>query len=60
MSTLDRYVLREWTKVCLLAALGFPFLVMVIDLADKFETYFGRGLSKGRVAYSYEIGRAHV
>ena len=53
MSTLDRYVLREWTKVCLLAALGFPFLVMVIDLADKFETYFGRGLSKARVAYSY-------
>ena len=53
MSTLDRYVLREWTKVCLLAALGFPFLVIVIDLADKFETYFGRGLSKARVAYSY-------
>ncbi len=53
MRTLDRYVLREWTKVCLLAALGFPFLVMVIDLADKFETYFGRGLSKARVAYSY-------
>jgi len=53
VSTLDRYVLREWTKVCLLAALGFPFLVMVIDLADKFETYFGRGLSKARVAYSY-------
>src|SRR2546428_7904098 len=26
---------------------------MVIDLADKFETYFGRGLSKARVAYSY-------
>src|SRR5438046_2677727 len=53
VSTLDRYVLREWTKVCLLAALGFPFLVIVIDLADKFETYFGRGLSKARVAYSY-------
>jgi len=34
-------------------ALGFPFLVIVIDLADKFETYFGRGLSKARVAYSY-------
>ncbi len=53
MSTLDRYVLREWTKVCLLAALGFPFLVIVIDLADKFDTYFGRGISKAQVAYSY-------
>jgi len=53
VSTLDRYVLREWTKVCLLAALGFPFLVIVIDLADKFDTYFGRGISKAQVAYSY-------
>ncbi len=53
MSTLDRYVLREWTKVFLLAALGFPFLVMVIDLTDKLDTYLGRGISKGRVVYSY-------
>jgi len=53
MSTLDRYVLREWTKVCLLGALGFPFLVMVIDLTDKLDTYLGRGISKARVAYSY-------
>jgi lipopolysaccharide export system permease protein len=53
VNTLDRYALREWTKVFLLAALGFPFLVMVIDLVDRFETYFGRGLSKGRLLYSY-------
>jgi lipopolysaccharide export system permease protein len=53
VSTLDRYVLREWTKVFLLAALGFPFLVMVIDLADKLDTYLGNGISKTRIAYSY-------
>jgi lipopolysaccharide export system permease protein len=53
VSTLDRYLLREWTKVFLEAALGFPFLVMVIDLTDKLDTYLGRGVSKGRVAYSY-------
>ena len=53
MSTLDRYVLREWTRVFLLAALGFPFLVMVIDLTDKLDTYMGRGISKAQVAYSY-------
>src|SRR5256885_16001932 len=53
VSTLDRYLLREWTKVFLLAALGFPFLVMVIDLTDKLDTYLGRGISKTRVAYSY-------
>ncbi len=53
MSTLDRYLVREWTKVFLLAALGFPFLVMVIDLTDKLDTYLGRGVSKVRVASSY-------
>ena len=53
MSTLDRYLLREWTKVFLLAALGFPFLVMVIDLTDKLATYMGRGIPKARLAYSY-------
>jgi lipopolysaccharide export system permease protein len=53
VSTLDRYVLREWLKVCLLAALGFPFLVMVIDLVDKLGTYLGRGIPKGRIALSY-------
>jgi len=53
VTTLDRYVSREWVKVFLLAALGFPFLVMVIDLTDKLDTYLGRGISKGRVAYSY-------
>jgi lipopolysaccharide export system permease protein len=39
--------------VFLLAALGFPFLVMVIDLTDKLDTYMGRGISKAQVAYSY-------
>jgi lipopolysaccharide export system permease protein len=53
VSTLDRYLVREWTKVFLFAALGFPFLVMVIDLTDKLDTYLGRGVTKGRVAYSY-------
>ncbi|OLE19532.1 MAG: hypothetical protein AUG88_00645 [Actinobacteria bacterium 13_1_20CM_4_68_12] len=53
LSTLDRYLLREWTKVFLLAALGFPFLVMVIDLTDKLSTYLGRGIPKARLAYSY-------
>src|SRR5207253_9273930 len=53
MTTLDRYLAREWTKVFLLAALGFPFLVMVIDLTDKLDTYLGRGISTAAVAYSY-------
>jgi lipopolysaccharide export system permease protein len=53
VNTLDRYVLREWVKVFLLTALGCPFLVMVIDLTDRLDTYLGRGLPKARIALSY-------
>ncbi|HEU5262483.1 MAG TPA: LptF/LptG family permease [Gemmatimonadales bacterium] len=53
MRTLDRYLLREWTRVFLIASLGFPVVVMVFDLTDRLDTYLGRGISKGQVALSY-------
>ena len=53
MRTLDRYVLREWLKIFLLAGLGLPFLVMVIDLTDRLDTYLGRGIPKATIALSY-------
>jgi lipopolysaccharide export system permease protein len=53
MNTLDRYFLREWIKVFLLTALGFPLVVILFDLTDRLDTYLGRGLSKGTVALSY-------
>ena len=56
MRTLDRYVLRQWALVFLVVMLGFPLLVIVIDLADKFERYLARGLSKGHVALAYVYG----
>lgn len=56
MKTLDRYVLREWLRVFLVVMLGFPLLVIVIDLTDKLDRYLGRGLTKGAVALSYVYG----
>jgi lipopolysaccharide export system permease protein len=53
VTTLDRYVLREWAKVFFLGALGFPLLVFVIDLADNLSKYLGQGVSKGHLALSY-------
>ncbi|MGH7606127.1 MAG: LptF/LptG family permease [Gemmatimonadales bacterium] len=52
-STLDRYVLREWLRVFLVTLLGFPILVIVIDLTDRLDTYLGRGIRPGAVALSY-------
>ncbi|HEY7195369.1 MAG TPA: LptF/LptG family permease [Gemmatimonadales bacterium] len=53
LRTLDRYVLREWLRVFLITLLGFPILVIVIDLTDRLDTYMGRGIKMGKVALSY-------
>jgi len=53
MKTLDRYVLREWIKILLLAELGFPLVVIIIDLTDKLGSYLGRGIAKKALALSY-------
>ena len=52
-TTLDRYVLREWLRVFLVTLIGFPILVIVIDLTDKLDQYLSRGVSRGQVALSY-------
>jgi len=51
--TLDRYLLREWLRVLLVTLLGFPILVIVIDLTDKLDTYMARGIKPSAVALSY-------
>ena len=53
LRTLDRYLLREWLRVFLVTLLGFPILVIVIDLTDKMDSYLGRGLKPATVAFSY-------
>lgn len=53
LRTLDRYVLREWLRVFLITLLGFPILVIVIDLTDRLDTYMGRGIKMSTVALSY-------
>jgi lipopolysaccharide export system permease protein len=51
--TLDRYVLREWLRVFLVTLVGFPILVIVIDLTDRLDTYMSRGITPRAVALSY-------
>ena len=50
---LDRYVLAEFWKIFIVTALGFPVLVVVIDLTDKLDTYLNRNLPKSNIALSY-------
>ena len=66
LRTLDRYLLQEWLRVFLVTLLGFPILVIVIDLTDKLDTYLGRGIKPGVVALSSSaewmrrIGRGEI
>src|SRR3989454_6910882 len=51
--TLDRYAVGEWLRVFLITLLGFPILVLVIDLTDKLDQYLGRGIKPAAVVLSY-------
>ena len=50
---LDRYVFEEFWKIFVAFALGFPILVIIIDLTDNLQKYLSRNLPKGDVALSY-------
>jgi len=40
---LDRYLLREWLKILVLTALGFPLITIALQLTDKLGDYLSRG-----------------
>lgn len=50
---LDRYVFVEWAKIFVTTALGFPLLVIIIDLTDNLEKYLSRHLTREAIALSY-------
>jgi lipopolysaccharide export system permease protein len=50
---LDRYVFAEWWNIFVATALGFPILVIVIDLVDHLTDYLNRNIPPGNIALSY-------
>jgi lipopolysaccharide export system permease protein len=50
---LDWYVFAEFWKIFVPMALGFPLLVIVIDLTDHLNKYLDRKLTGGQIALSY-------
>lgn len=50
---LDRYVFSEFTKIFLVTALGFPFLLILIDVTEKLPTYLNRHIPPQDIALSY-------
>jgi lipopolysaccharide export system permease protein len=50
---LDRYVFTEFWKIFVTTALGFPILIIIIDLTDNLDRYLSENLGVGRIALSY-------
>src|ERR687896_532192 len=53
MRPLDRYVFGEFWKIFAVTALGFPILVIVIDLTDNLEKYLSKDVPRANIALSY-------
>ena len=52
-TALDRYVFSEFWKIFVGTALGFPILVVIIDLTDNLDKYLARSLPRADIALSY-------
>ena len=50
---LDRYVFLEFWKIFVSTALGFPLLLVVIDLTDNLNKYLSRNLPRQNIIMSY-------
>lgn len=53
---LDRYVLTEFGKILAATALGFPLLVIVIDISEKIDDYLRRDLPVQDIVLAYLYG----
>src|ERR1043165_2679678 len=50
---LDRYVFSEFWKIFTMTALGFPLLIIIIDLTDNLDKYLNRQLPRSQIALRY-------
>lgn len=50
---LDAYVLSEFWRIFVVTALGFPLLVILIDLTDNLDKHLSRNLAADQIALSY-------
>lgn len=53
ITPLDRYVASEFSRIFFMTVLGFPLLVIVIDLVEKLRRYTADNLSMADVALAY-------
>ena len=50
---LDRYILREWSRILMITALGFPLILVMFEITDNLDDHFSRGVKPASVALAY-------
>ncbi|MFQ5703401.1 MAG: LptF/LptG family permease [Gemmatimonadales bacterium] len=50
---LDRYLLEEWFKIFTFTTVGFPLIVILLELTDNLDDYLARGITPGAIALGY-------
>jgi len=50
---LDAYVAREFVRIFVVTALGFPLFTVLINLTDNLDKYLGRNIPLPRILLSY-------
>jgi lipopolysaccharide export system permease protein len=50
---LDRYLLREWARIVLVTALGFPLIVITFGLTDNLDEHLARKIPPKAIALGY-------
>jgi lipopolysaccharide export system permease protein len=50
---LDRYLLREWSRIVLVTALGFPLIVVAFALTDNLNEHLARKIPPKAIALGY-------
>lgn len=56
LGPLDKYVLKEFLKILAATAVGFPVLVIVIDITENIDKYLQRNLRPLEIAQAYLFG----
>src|SRR5262249_42381306 len=50
---LDRYVFTDFWRIFSITAIGFPFLLVIMDLTDHVQSYLDRRIPARDIALSY-------
>jgi lipopolysaccharide export system permease protein len=50
---LDRYLLREWLRILVITAFGFPLVVIAFELTDNLDDHLSRGIEPAAIALAY-------